>query len=106
MRALVINTSSLPFRAYACAIHFLPAGSSSCMVCCLIRVSLPAPGFDCFAGAGMLIYKLLGDSAQSEFAKTWGISYGARLACVVAAAHGLSLLFFRHERGGGVEGAG
>ena len=24
---------------------------------------------------GMLIYKLLGDQAQSEFARTWGISY-------------------------------
>ena len=25
---------------------------------------------------GMLIYKLLGDKAQSEFARSWGISYG------------------------------
>ncbi len=24
----------------------------------------------------MLIYKLLGDKAQSEFARSWGISYG------------------------------
>jgi hypothetical protein len=28
----------------------------------------------------MLIYKLLGDQAQSEFAKSWGVSYGARSA--------------------------
>jgi len=26
----------------------------------------------------MLIYKLLGDQAQSEFARSWGVSYGAR----------------------------
>ena len=33
---------------------------------------------------GMLIYKLLGDQAQNEFARSWGISYGARLSRVVA----------------------
>ena len=46
----------------------------------------------------MLIYKLLGDKAQNEFARSWGISYGA---CAelgryvspprIAAAHGLSM---------------
>jgi len=30
---------------------------------------------------GMLIYKTLGDKAQQEFAKTWGIGYGACLCC-------------------------
>jgi hypothetical protein len=41
----------------------------------------------------MLIYKLLGDSAQQEFARSWGISYGAfhPLSCAVTAAHSLSL---------------
>jgi hypothetical protein len=29
---------------------------------------------------GMLIYKLLGDEAQSEFARSWGISYGMNAA--------------------------
>ena len=28
----------------------------------------------------MLIYKLLGDQAQSEFARSWGISYGMNAA--------------------------
>jgi hypothetical protein len=28
----------------------------------------------------MLIYKLLGDEAQSEFARSWGISYGMNAA--------------------------
>ena len=28
----------------------------------------------------MLIYKLLGDQAQSEFAKSWGVSYGLNIA--------------------------
>ena len=32
---------------------------------------------------GMLIYKLLGDQAQSEFARSWGVSYGARGCCEV-----------------------
>jgi hypothetical protein len=26
---------------------------------------------------GMLIYKLLGDKVQQEFARSWGVSYGA-----------------------------
>ena len=29
----------------------------------------------------MLIYKLLGDQVQSEFARSWGVSYGARRGC-------------------------
>ena len=29
---------------------------------------------------GMLIYKLLGDSAQQEFARSWGVSYGMNAA--------------------------
>ena len=29
---------------------------------------------------GMLIYKLLGDQAQSEFARSWGVSYGMNAA--------------------------
>ena len=28
----------------------------------------------------MLIYKLLGDKVQEEFARSWGVSYGARVA--------------------------
>ena len=32
---------------------------------------------------GMLIYKLLGDKVQQEFARSWGVSYGA---CVRRAA--------------------
>jgi hypothetical protein len=32
------------------------------------------------ARAGMLIYKLLGDEAESSFARSWGISYGLNSA--------------------------
>ena len=28
----------------------------------------------------MLIYKLLGDQAQQEFARSWGVSYGMNVA--------------------------
>ena len=28
----------------------------------------------------MLIYKLLGDQAQQEFARSWGVSYGMNMA--------------------------
>jgi hypothetical protein len=28
----------------------------------------------------MLIYRLLGDSAQQEFARSWGVSYGLNAA--------------------------
>ena len=30
---------------------------------------------------GMLIFKLLGDQAQQQFAKSWGVSYGACATC-------------------------
>ncbi len=29
---------------------------------------------------GMLIYRLLGDQAQQEFARSWGVSYGMNVA--------------------------
>ena len=51
---------------------------------------------------GMLIYKTLGDKAQQEFAKTWGIGYGAchrRASRVVACSPFLTrfhLAFFRY----------
>jgi hypothetical protein len=64
-------------------------GSSSC-VSRTLRFALTRAG-SCAAAElftpplrpqtyGMLIYKLLGDSAQQEFARSWGISYGLNAA--------------------------